>query len=43
MLTTVGCVAGLLPTMWTVIVPVKLVALIVVSGSRALAAPVRSG
>ena len=27
-LTTIGCVAGLLPTVWTVVVPVLLVALI---------------
>ena len=26
-LTTVGCVAGLLPTMWTIVVPLMLVAL----------------
>jgi hypothetical protein len=43
MLTTVGCLAGLLPTMWTLIVPVMLVLLIVGSGSRAVAPPVRSG
>ncbi|MFJ2757266.1 hypothetical protein ACIO3S_16800 [Nocardioides sp. NPDC087217] len=42
MLTAIGCVAGLLPTMWALIVPVMLVVLIVVSGSRAMA-PVRSG
>ena len=42
-LTTIGCLAGVLPTMWTLIVPVMLVVLIVVSGSRAMAAPVRSG
>ena len=42
-LTAIGCVAGLLPTMWTLIVPVMLVVLIVVSGSRAMAAPIRRG
>lgn len=42
-LTTIGCAAGLLPTSWTVIVPVMLVVLIVVSGRRAAAVPVRSG
>lgn len=38
-LTTIGCAAGLLPTSWTVIVPVLLVVLIVASGRRAAAAP----
>lgn len=42
-LTTIGCVLALLPTAWTVIVPVMLVALVVVSGRRATAAQVRSG
>lgn len=42
-LTTIGCVAALLPTSWTVVVPVMLVVLVVVSGRRASAAPVRSG
>ena len=38
-LTTVGCLAGVLPTMWTLILPVMLVVLIFVSGSRAMAPP----
>lgn len=41
-LITVGCVAGLLPTAWTVVVPMMLVVLIVVSGRRA-GAQERSG
>ncbi len=42
-LTAIGCVAALLPTAWTVIVPVMLVVLVVASGRRAAVAPVRSG
>jgi len=42
-LTTIGAAMGLLPTSWTVIVPVMLVVLIVATGRRAAAAPVRSG
>ena len=34
-LTTIGCVAAILPTVWTVIVPVLLVVLIVVSAKQA--------
>ncbi|MFD7074943.1 hypothetical protein ACFV9G_12085 [Nocardioides sp. NPDC059952] len=41
-LTTIGCAAGLLPTSWTVIVPVMLVVLTIASGRRAAAAPVES-
>ena len=37
-LTTLGCVAGLLPTMWTVIVPVMLVALAIATAREAAAA-----
>ena len=37
-LTTIGCVAGLLPTAWTVVVPVMLVALVVATGKQAAAA-----
>jgi hypothetical protein len=37
-LTTIGCVAGLVPTMWTIVVPVLLVTLIIVTGKQAAAA-----
>jgi hypothetical protein len=37
-LTTIGCVAGLLSTAWTVVVPVMLVALVVATGKQAAAA-----
>jgi len=37
-LTAIGCVAGLLPTMWTVVVPVLLVVLAAAAGKQALAA-----
>jgi hypothetical protein len=37
-LTTLGCVAGVLPTMWTVVVPVMLVALAIGAGREAAAA-----
>ena len=33
-LTTIGCVAGILPTIWTVIVPVLLIALVIVSAKH---------
>jgi len=36
-LTTMGCIAGLLPTMWTVIVPVMLVSLAIASVMHASA------
>jgi hypothetical protein len=34
-LTTIGCLAGVLPTMWTLIVPVMLLALVIVSARQA--------
>lgn len=37
-LTAIGCVAGLLPTVWTVVVPVLLVVLIIVTAKQAAAA-----
>ena len=37
-LTVIGCVAGLLPTMWTVVVPLLLVALAIATVKRAAAA-----
>jgi hypothetical protein len=37
-LTVIGCVAGLLPTLWTVVVPVLLLALAVAATRRAAAA-----
>jgi hypothetical protein len=37
MLTLTGCVAGLLPTLWTVVLPVLLVALIIVTAKAAAA------
>ena len=37
-LTTVGAIAGILPTMWTLVVPVLLVVLIIVSAKQAAAA-----
>lgn len=37
-LTTIGCVAGLLPTMWTVVVPLMLVALSIATVKQATAA-----
>lgn len=37
-LTAIGCVAGLLPTMWTVVVPLMLVALAIATAKRAAAA-----
>jgi hypothetical protein len=36
-LTTLGCVLGLLPTMWTVVVPLLLVALAIASARKAAA------
>ena len=36
-LTTIGCVAGLLPTMWTIVVPVMLVALAIAAFKQATA------
>ena len=41
-LTTVGALAGILPTMWTLVVPVLLVVLVIVSAKQAAAA-VKSG
>lgn len=41
-LTTLGCAAALLPTSWTVLVPVMLVVLVVASGRRAARPPGRS-
>jgi hypothetical protein len=38
LLTTIGCLAGVLPTMWTLIVPVMLVALVIASAKQAAAA-----
>ena len=38
-LTCVGCVLGILPTMWTLIVPVLLIILAVVSAKEASTAP----
>jgi hypothetical protein len=37
-LTTVGALAGILPTMWTLVVPALLVVLIIVSAKQAAAA-----
>ena len=37
-LTTIGCLAGVAPTMWTLIVPVMLVALVIASAKQAAAA-----
>ncbi len=37
-LTVIGCVAGLLPTMWTVVLPLMLVALAILTGKQAAAA-----
>lgn len=37
-LTTIGCAAGLLPTAWTMIVPVLLVVLVIATGRQATAA-----
>ena len=37
-LTTIGCVAGLLPTVWTLVVPVMLVALVIATAKQAAAA-----
>ncbi len=37
-LTTVGALAGILPTMWTLVVPVLLLVLIIVSAKQAAAA-----
>jgi hypothetical protein len=37
-LTVIGCLAGLLPTMWTIVVPVLLVALAIAAAQRATAA-----
>ena len=36
-LTTIGCLAGVVPTLWTVIVPVMLLALVIASARRAAA------
>jgi hypothetical protein len=36
-LATIGCLAAIIPTMWTLIVPVMLVALVIVSARRAAA------
>lgn len=38
LLTTIGCLAGVLPTMWTLIVPVMLVVLVIASAKQAAAA-----
>jgi hypothetical protein len=38
MLTMIGCVAGLVPTVWTVVVPLMLVALIIATAKQAAAA-----
>ena len=37
-LTTIGCVAGVVATMWTLVVPVMLVALVIASAKQAEAA-----
>ena len=37
-LTTIGCLAGVVPTIWTLIVPVMLVALVIASAKQAAAA-----
>ncbi|MEO6412756.1 MAG: hypothetical protein ABIO48_09240 [Pedococcus sp.] len=37
-LTTMGCAAGLLPTMWTVVVPLMLVALAIATAKQAATA-----
>jgi hypothetical protein len=37
-LTTIGCVAGLLPTAWTLVVPVMLAALVIATAKQAAAA-----
>ena len=42
-LTTIGCVAGIIPTAWTVIVPVLLLVLIVVSAKRTAESTGRQG
>ena len=36
-LTTIGCLAGLLPTMWTIVVPLMLVTLAITTFKRATA------
>ena len=36
-LTTIGCLLGILPTIWTLIVPVLLVVLVIASGKQASA------
>mgnify|MGYP006337290563 CR=1 FL=1 len=36
-LTTIGCLAGVLPTIWTLIVPVMLVVLVIASAKQAAA------
>ena len=36
-LTVIGCLAGLLPTMWTIVVPVLLLALAIAAAQRATA------
>ena len=38
-LTCLGCLAGLLPTMWTVVVPILLITLGIAAASRAAATP----
>jgi len=40
-LTGLGCLAGLLPTMWTVVVPILLVALAIAAARRAAATVTR--
>ena len=36
-LTVIGCLAGLLPTMWTIVVPILLLALAIAAAQRATA------
>lgn len=40
-LTVIGCLAGLLPTLWTIVVPVLLLALAIAAAQRATAASPR--
>ena len=42
-LTGLGCLAGLVPTMWTVVVPVLVVALAIAAARRASATVAREG
>lgn len=37
-ITTIGCIAAMLPTMWTVVVPFMLVALIIATAKKATSA-----